>query len=266
MISRNARALPAAVVLALLAPHRSAEAQEAGSGLAGSSLIVGLGVAGGFAPTYEGSKRYELLPAPAVSLSWNDTLLIENTTAGLAVVRTPWLQAGPLAAWRPGREEDDDRRLKGLGDVDDAVDLGAFARIGFGGWSASVSARQDVISGGGALVTFDTGYELPLSDVLTLSVGADATWASDDYMSANFGVTRRQARRSRYREFDAGAGFKTLGLSLGTAYALSERWSLGAAGGWERLLGDAADSPIVRQGGSPDQAYGFVSISYRFGL
>ncbi|HEY9347316.1 MAG TPA: MipA/OmpV family protein, partial [Inquilinus sp.] len=125
-----------------------------------SGFIVGLGVAGGFAPTYEGSKRIEFVPGPAVSLSWDDTLLIEDTTARLVVIRTPWLQAGPLAAWRPGRQQDDDHRLKGLGDVDDAVDLGAYARIGFGGWSASVSARQDVIDSGGALVSFDTGYAL----------------------------------------------------------------------------------------------------------
>lgn len=264
MISRNAPVLPA-VLLAVVMPHGSAGA-EPDIGLAGSSLIVGLGVAGGFAPTYEGSKRYEFVPAPAVSLSWNDTLVIDNTTARLTVIRTPWLQAGPLAAWRPGRQQDDDHRLRGLGDVDDAFDLGAYARIGFGGWSASVSARQDVIDSGGALVGFDTGYELPLSESFSLSVGADATWASDDAMSANFGVTRRQARRSRYDEFDAEAGFKNAGLSLGASYALSERWSLRAVTGYERLLGDAARSPIVKQGGTADQAYGFISVTYRFGL
>lgn len=264
MISRKAPVLPA-ILLAAVMPHDSVGA-EPDAGLAGSSFIVGLGIAGGFAPTYEGSKRTEFVPGPAVSLSWDDTLLIEDTTARLVVIRTPWLQAGPLAAWRPGRQQDDDHRLKGLGDVDDAVDLGAYARIGFGGWSASVSARQDVIDSGGALVSFDTGYALPLTDALTLSVGADAVWASDDYMSANFGVTRQQARRSRYDEFDAAAGFKNVGLSLGAGYALNERWSLNAVTGWERLLGDAAASPIVKQGGTPDQAYGFVSITYRFGL
>lgn len=264
MISRNAPVLPA-ILLAVAMPHGSAGA-EPDTGLAKSSFIVGLGAGAGFAPTYEGSKRYEFVPVPAVSLSWDDTLLIEDTTARLVVIRTPWLQAGPLATWRPGRQQDDDHRLKGLGDVDDAFDLGAYARIGFGGWSASVSARQDVIDSGGALVSFDTGYALPLTDALTLSVGADAVWASDDYMSANFGITRQQARRSRYDEFDAEAGFKNAGLSLAASYALSERWSLNAITGWERLLGDAADSPIVKQGGTPDQAYGFVSITYRFGL
>ena len=264
MISRKAPVLPA-ILLAAVMPHDSVAA-EPDAGLAGSSLIVGLGAGAGFAPTYEGSKRYEVVPVPAVSLSWDDTLLVEDTTARLVVIRTPWLQAGPLAAWRPGRDQDDDHRLKGLGDVDDAVDLGAYARIGFGGWSASVSARQDVIDSGGALVNFETGYALPLPDALTLSLGADAVWASDDYMSANFGVTRQQARRSRYDEFDARVGFKNAGLSLAASYALSERWSLNAVTGWERLLGDAAASPIVKQGGSPDQAYGFVSITYRFGL
>ena len=264
MISRKAPVLPA-IILAAVMPHDSVGA-EPDAGLAGSSLIVGLGAGAGFAPTYEGSKRYEFVPVPAVSLSWDDTLLVEDSTARLVVIRTPWLQAGPLAAWRPGRQQDDDHRLKGLGDIDDAVDLGAYARIGFGGWSASVSARQDVIDSGGALVNFETGYALPLTDALTLSLGADAIWASDDYMSANFGVTRQQARHSRYDEFEAGAGFRNAGLSLTASYALSERWSLNAVTGWERLLGDAAASPIVKQGGSPDQAYGFVSMTYRFGL
>lgn len=265
MISRSACALPAAALLAFGLPHGSAGA-EPDAGLAGSSFIVGLGAGAGFAPTYEGSKRYEFVPVPAISLSWNDTLVIDNTTARLTVIRTPWLQAGPLAAWRPGRKQDDDHRLKGLGDVDDAFDFGAFARVGFGGWSATVSARQDVIDSSGALVNLETGYELPLSDSFSLTVGADATWASGDYMSANFGVTRHQARRSKYDEFDAGAGFKNAGLSLGASYALSERWSLNAVTGYERLLGDAARSPIVKQGGTADQAYGFVTVTYRFGL
>ncbi len=265
MISRSACALPAAALLAFGLPHGSAGA-EPDTGLAGSSFIVGLGAGAGFAPTYEGSKRYEFVPVPALSLSWNDTLVIDNTTARVTVIRTPWLTAGPLAAWRPGRQQDDDHRLKGLGDVDDAFDLGGFARIGFGGWSASVAARQDVIDSGGALVDFNTGYGLPLSDAFTLSIGADATWASDDYMAANFGVTRQQARRSKYSAFDAEAGLKNAGLSLGATYALSERWSLNAVTGYERLLGDAARSPIVKDGGTADQAYGFVSVTYRFGL
>lgn len=264
MISRSAPVLPA-ILLAAVLPHGSAGA-EPESGLAESGVIIGLGAGAGFAPTYEGSKRYEFVPVPALSLSWNDTLVIDNTTARVTVIRTPWLQAGPLAAYRPGRQQDDDHRLKGLGDVDDAFDLGGFARVGFGDWSVSVAARQDVIDSGGALVDFNTGYALPLSDTFTLSIGADATWASDDYMAANFGVTRQQARHSRYDEFDAGAGFKNAGLSLGASYALSERWSLNAVTGYERLLGDAARSPIVKDGGTADQAYGFVTVTYRFGL
>jgi outer membrane scaffolding protein for murein synthesis (MipA/OmpV family) len=273
MIARTAPALSAVLLLATLAPAaaQTSAAQTSGAqtdpGLAGSDILVGLGVAGGFAPSYEGSKHYRAVPAPAISLSWGDTLVIDNTTARLNVINTPWLQAGPLVDWRSGRKEDDDRhRLRGLGDIDDSVDLGGFARVGFGNWSAGVTARQDVLNQGGALVDLTTGYALPVSDALTLSLGADATWASDDYMSANFGITRRQAQRTDFKTFDAGAGFKNAGLSLGANYALSERWGVGAVTGYERLLGDAADSPIVKQGGSPDQYYGFVSITYRFGL
>ncbi|MDR6287733.1 outer membrane scaffolding protein for murein synthesis (MipA/OmpV family) [Inquilinus ginsengisoli] len=264
MIARNALALSAATALATLAPLAMAQTDQ---GLAGSDVIVGLGVAGGFAPAYEGADVYKFQPAPAISLSWGDTLVVENGTIRVAVIKTPWLQAGPLAAWRPGRQEDDSRRrLRGLGDIDDSFDLGAFARVEFGGWSAGIAARQDAVNDGGALVDLTTGYALPLSDSFTLSLGADATWASDDYMAANFGISRRQAQRSDYSEFKAGAAFKNIGVSLGGSYALTERWALGATTGYQRLLGDAADSPIVKQGGSADQYYGFVSVTYRFGL
>ena len=171
MIARNALALSAATALATLAPHGLALAQT-DQGLAGSDVIVGLGVAGGFAPAYEGADVYKFQPAPVISLSWGDTLVVENGTIRVAVIKTPWLQAGPLAAWRPGRQEDDSRRrLRGLGDIDDSFDLGAFARVEFGGWSAGVAARQDAVNDGGALVDLTTGYALPLSDSFTLSLG-----------------------------------------------------------------------------------------------
>lgn len=265
MIARNALALPAAVALAAMIPHSPAAAQTE-HGLANSTVIIDLGVAGAVAPAYEGAKVYKLQPGPAISLTWGETLKVSNGTAQVALIQLPWLKAGPLAAYRPGRKEDDSHRLKGLGDIDDAFDLGAFARFEFGGWSTEISARQDVSGDGGALVDIGAGYALPVSESITLSAGVDATWASDDYMASNFGITRRQAARSRYDQYKAEAGFKDVGVSLGARYALTERWAVTAGANYSRLLGDAADSPIVKDGGSANQFVGFLAVTYRFGL
>ena len=53
-------------------------------------------------------------------------------------------------------------------------------------------------------------------------------------------------------------------LASGLSYALDNRWGLFGFARYERLVGDAARSPIVRDFGSRNQLSGGIGLNYTF--
>jgi hypothetical protein len=56
-----------------------------------------------------------------------------------------------------------------------------------------------------------------------------------------------------------------VGVAATASYDLTDDVTFHLRGGWDRLIGDAADSPIVKEG-SENQFYGGAGISYEFGF
>ena len=53
-------------------------------------------------------------------------------------------------------------------------------------------------------------------------------------------------------------------MSVGVDYALSDNWAITGQVGYARLLGDAADSPIVDDEGSANAFSAGIFVGYRF--
>lgn len=227
------------------------------------SVVVGGG--GAYAPDYEGSDDYEFEPFPFVSIVYDDFIFINGPSLGISLVNIDGLKAGPLARYSFGRDEDDNHALDGLGNVDDAIEIGGFANYQLGIWSAGLTVVQDVGGGHEGLVAeATTGVSVPLTEELTSSLEASATWASADYMETYFGVSSEQSAKSGLPQFDAGAGFKDVAVTLGLDYMVTESIGISGRAQYKRLLGDAADSPIVDDEGSADQLFGGLFLTYRF--
>jgi len=88
-----------------------------------------------------------------------------------------------------------------------------------------------------------------------------ASWADDDYMDAFFSVTPAQSLASLHAPYDASAGIKDVHVGLAADVPLGQDWSLKLLGQYTRLVGDAADSPVIE---TEDQFYGGVGLTYRF--
>lgn len=84
-------------------------------------------------------------------------------------------------------------------------------------------------------------------------------------MQTYFGVTPGQATTSKagLAAYSPDAGIKDVYVEVGGEIALGERWLLKPGGRYGRLLGDAADSPIVE---SENQFSGVLGMGYRFSL
>ena len=125
--------------------------------------------------------------------------------------------------------------------------------------------RQDVSSNDqGYLLTLLGRYVAPFLQKWTFASELSSTYASSDYMDAYFGVSGRNAQRSGLDQFTADAGIKDVTLRLGVEYALFANLSLGVGVGYSRLFNDAKDSPIVEDRGDDNQAYGGLTVGYKF--
>ncbi len=265
--SRMTRTDIASLVLLMLAaaPAMAEEDMPPGhaEGLHGS---VGLGV--GARPAYEGANERETRLTPNINLFYGDMFFLTGMTAGANLWKHTTAQglsisAGPLLALRRGRDEDD--VLTGLGEIDHGLDAGGFIRFRKDGWQARADVRKDVTNGdGGATVNLSVGYGQPVARNLRLRANLDTAWASTAYMNTFYGIDATQSANSGIAQYTAESGFKQVGASLSADYAISREWGGFASLRYTRLIGDAADSPIVAALGSKDQVATTIGIKYRF--
>jgi outer membrane protein len=220
-------------------------------------------------PKYEGAKDYEVLGAPFIApAGLDDTSRVQfrgPDDLRFRAIEFSGFEAGPLVGWRFDREESDSSHLDGLGDVDGGLVVGGYAAYRLGPISPFVSYHHQVTGDDtGALVRFGAEAKTPLSGGIKLTTSVGATYADDDFMDAYFSVTPAQSAASTagLGVYDAEAGIKDVFVGFTSDVPLSGPWSLKLAGRYSRLVGDAADSPVVE---SEDQFFGGLGLSYRFG-
>ena len=80
-------------------------------------------------------------------------------------------------------------------------------------------------------------------------------------MQAYFGIDSGQSQRSGYDRYDPGAGLMRLDLKATATGAFSENWFVRGEAGVGLLVGDTADSPIVKDELQPSA---MLVLGYRF--
>lgn len=223
---------------------------------------ITIGLASGVSPDYEGSNDYEFGFGPNISAIWRDTIFYKGKSLGVNIIRQKNLKAGLIAARAAKRKDDDNDKLEGLGDVDSGIEVGGFVSYRNKPWRFKAEARQEVDSGHeGALVELSVGTNLPLAKPLVF-VELGTTLASDDYMESFFGVDSQQSANSGLKKYNAAAGIKDVNLSISAGYPITKRWRIAGMVEYKRLLGDAADSPIVDD---ENQFIAGLGLTYRMG-
>ena len=226
------------------------------------SFIVGAGI--GYAPTYEGSDEYDVLPVPVVNVEYKDGLFFANVYDGIGSypLRGENYKVGASIGYAPGRDESDDRKnLSGMGDVDASATANLLAEYDFGVAQLSGNVSTAVSGDYGTTAGLNLGSRYSVNDKFILSGSVGAVWADEDHMSNNFGVSPTQSARSRYARYDAESGIKSIGFSLGATYRITDSWNTNLTFMGDQLVGDAADSPIVKDDFVPAA---FLTTSYTF--
>ena len=263
--------LRAAAVLALAAmAARQGHAEDLAIPLELPQLnFAGLGV--GAYPDYFGSSDYNVGAAPFGRLSLGGARfvrLMANEMRVNVLDHSNW-QLGPVGFWRFGREDVENPIVDKVHDIDDSISLGLF-----GGylWRDPQDVRRmagvstwvlgdvsDVYNGWTAgLNAYATQ---PVAKMVTLAGGAAFTYGDSNYMDEYFGVTPNDSLASGLPIYVPGSGVRDVRGWAAALLHLSPQWHLGAGVMYSRLVGDAADSPLVSDEGSNNQwVYGVGAL------
>ena len=220
------------------------------------SADIGAGVE--YGPAYLGSDDQEASP-------W---LILRNgslsrptpegqTTDGFSVV--------PSFNYIGRRDPDDHKALTGMDNISAAGEIGARFGYDFGDTSSYVSLRKGFGGNDGLRGEFGAKYRLDTTDRLTLWGKAEAKYGNDDFTQTYFGVTDAEAVTSRYSAYSPDGGIYAAAIGLEARYKLTDDYALLGEVNYTRLLGDAADSPLVESKGQPVVRLGVVRhFDFRF--
>ena len=220
-------------------------------------------------PNYEGAdgKQFDILPLIDINIGKSFFL---NTERGLGAyfLKSRALELGGSFGYYESRKEEDDDKLKGLGDIDGGIDGRIFAKIPLNEYSFFVQIQNDLSNKhDGTLYVFGADYFNKPSSYTNWRVKSGLTFANDNYMRSYFGVSEAQSVASRdtglsgLNRFKAGSGFKDFTLDWIYNHYLSQHWGLKGVIGYKFLVGDAADSPLVTSKGQI--SFG-IGLFYKF--
>lgn len=247
-----------------------------------NQLLIGVGV--GIAPDYDGSDNYRMVPrgiaqgrvggfdfafrGPSLAID----LIPDGRNGGVNFIAGPVIQGRFEQA---GKIKDD--RVALLGKKDAALELGgefgvaATDAFGIPGmWRLTVSAVHDVTAVHRSFVISPRiGFHTPIADKTMAMFGVSTTYVGEGYGKTYFEVPTIVSTGPTLAAYSLeDKGFKDVGANVMLMRRLTgepgKGLSIFAMGGYTRLLGKYADSPIVADAGDHDTAMGMIGLAFRF--
>src|SRR5438270_4468579 len=229
-------------------------------------IRVRLGTGIQFLPKFIGADAAELAPMFDLEIAHGSDQFKAKTpyrSSGIALVSSGRFSFGPAANIRGSRKNSDVGAA--VGKVPTTLEVGAFADYDA---SDSIRFRAQLLKGIG-------GHK-----GLVGAIGADRIWRDGDryvfsvgprimfsdarYQRAYFAVTPAASAVSGLPTYRPCGGVHGVGVASGVCYQLNNRWGLFGYARYDRLVGDAAKSPIIREFGSRNQLSGGIGLNYTF--
>jgi outer membrane protein len=223
------------------------------------SFALGAGV--GAVPEYMGSNDYAAAAFPTFtfgSLNWGRV----NVGNGVRGVPEPGFSVTGAYRLLSERSVEDSPELVGLADIDTAVELGLGLKYEGVNWNIFGEVRKGVTGHSGVTGTIGSDYIMRPNDRWKIAIGPRMNFGDDEYANTYFGV---DSATPNFAAYTATGGAMSGGVQLTGSYYLNDKWSLDGGVSYEKLLGDAADSPIT-MAGSDDQWRIAIGVSRIFNL
>jgi outer membrane protein len=228
-------------------------------------MTIGMGA--GLAPDYEGADDFKAIPVPQFRYNFTNGRYVNWLGPSLHVSLIPdrIYGFGPMLRYRPERDSVDDDVVDKLRKVDSAAEAGVFGSALINNFLFYVACNKDITdSHEGYLIDAAGGYRAGIETNVQVILQAIGTYASDDYMETYFGIDKDNSDQSGLPEYRAKAGVKDFGLLAALQYKIDSNWAIMGIMKYTRLIGDAADSPIVDDRGDANNFMDAIIVNYSF--
>ena len=231
--------------------------------------IITLGGSFQVGPKYDGAKSFG--PSFMPSLSWRRAgepagFSAPDDSFDYAIYDTDRFDAGVVGNYRSGRYSGSSFRLFGMRDVPWAIEAGVFAEY----WvvpdrlRTRIEIRQGFNGHHGVVADLSADWVERLGS-FTFAIGPRLSLGSASYMRRNFGVLPAEAAlNGTIPAYKPGASAKSIGLASSLEYAWSPSFSTTVFARYDRLVGDAGNSPLVDRLGERNQFSVGIGASYSF--
>jgi outer membrane protein len=227
-------------------------------------IILEIGAGAQARPAYEGAKDYQFDPTGFATLHYLWMPGFGELKSGR---KAEGFFIGPSFRYVSKRDSNDHPELFGLNNISAAFELGAKVGYDFNWVRPWVAVRYGF--GGYSGLVGETGVNFVFrpTELTEFTVGPRASFASSEYMQTYLGVTPAEAALSKTMwAYSPSGGFKGVGFDATARYQYTPEWAVVGELIYERLVGDAANSPIVQVGGDANQFTGKLGLSYKFGM
>jgi len=235
--------------------------------VSGNWTVV-IGAEGQYRPDFAGANHSLFSPVPIFSIRRAgsvDQFRSPRDNASIALIDFGDLRAGPAGKFVPSRKAGSYSELDGLGDVKAAFELGGFIEYFPVDWfRVRNETRQGFGGHQGVVSDFSADFIVPVTRAITISAGPRFTWESTKAVSPYFSVDAVQAIATGLAAFDAKGGAHSAGAGAQVKYRINPQWEVHSYVEYDRLLGDAAKSPLVAARGSVNQTKVGIGASYSF--
>lgn len=245
---------------ALLPAWGAASAQDA------EDLRIRVGIGAQVRPDFIGADSTEVAPLWKLNIAHGTDpfkFSAPDYSPGIGLIKSGGFSVGPAANIASGRKNSD--LDVPVGKVKTTIEAGAFASYQV---SDSLFLRAEALKGLGGHrgVVGQVGADQVWrdGDRYVFSVGPRVLFSDSRYQRAYFGVSPTAALASGLPAYRPGGGIHGVAAASSASYQFNPRWGVFGYGRYERLVGDAAKSPIVRELGSRNQLSGGLGLSYTF--
>lgn len=232
------------------------------------TYVVTLSGNGVLLPSFPGSDRATAAFYPSLTYRRSDEperFAAPDDGISISVFDDPSFRFGPVARFQSGRYLADDRQLYGLRKLNFDFEPGLFLEY----WPltfirARVEVRHGLRDDAGFVGDVGVDYVQPVGP-LVFSLGPRLKLSDTEYANRYFGVSLAEAvTNGRLYPYRAHGGLNSVGLLGAVTYRWNETWATTGYVGYDRLVNEIADSPIVTRIGSRDQLTLGAKLSYSF--
>ena len=218
-------------------------------------------------PRWIGARTNETIPIPFFDINWRDQVELSSAD-GLVVdlLHGERWHGGLVGTMVWGRSRKDLQALAGrLGTLKDTVQGGVYLEYALTPWfTLGGRWRHDIETTRGAYTDLYAELDLPDIGPIEHSLKLSGEAMNRKAMRRFFGVNEQEARALGIAGYAPGAGASRVFLSYDTFIPTSQHTGFAVSIGTARLVGNAANSSVVRSFGKTRQNDAMVAFAIQF--